>query len=94
MLQDSHDVGRSSINSAHGEGGITSESGDKYWEYLLKVICDDAGHAANSSLMQSDTATPSSKDFAECINYDSMNGEQHNGHVRTNVTLKLFLSYD
>ncbi|KAK1365996.1 hypothetical protein POM88_041557 [Heracleum sosnowskyi] len=86
-LIDSHDVGHSSNNSVHGEGGITSESGDKYWEYLLKVICDDAGHVANSSLKQSDTATPSSKEFAECINYDSMNDEQHNGHVRTENVL-------
>ncbi|KAK1382828.1 hypothetical protein POM88_020563 [Heracleum sosnowskyi] len=64
----SHDVGHSSNNSAHGEGGITSE----YAEYLLKMIRDDGGHVTNS--------TPSPKDFSECINYSSIDGEQENGH--------------
>lgn len=85
----SHNVGHSSNYSAHGEGGITSESAEDYWEYLFKVVSDDAGHVADSSLKQSATATPSSDDFAECINYNSVNGEQYNGHVRTEVMLKL-----
>lgn len=80
----SQEVGHSSNNCAQGEGGITSESADKYWEHLLKVLCDDAEHVTEteSSLKQSDIFF---KDFAECINYNSMNGEHNNGHVRTEV---------
>ncbi|KAK1382827.1 CRC domain-containing protein [Heracleum sosnowskyi] len=89
-----HDVGQSSNNSTHGEGGITSE----YAEYLLKMIRDDAGHVTNLSLKHSDTGTPSTKDFAECINYSSINGEQENGHVRTEVSQQMYdtrcLQYD
>ncbi|KAL8090077.1 protein tesmin/TSO1-like CXC 2 isoform X2 [Apium graveolens] len=77
----SHNVGQSSNNSADGEGGIGSESPEKYLKYLFKVISDD-----DSSLKQSGTATPSSNDFAECINYNSLYGEQNNGHVRTEVS--------
>lgn len=85
----SHGVGPSSNSSALGEGGIASESDDKYWEYLFKAIRDDVGNVTNSRLKQSDTATPSSKDFAECINNSCMIGEQHNGHVRIEVSQQM-----